>query len=218
MPLQSQASLSPASLSQTLSSSTQNNHLEGYVQGGKDKGWLVTTNQGLIRATQAYSCLVQPAFGDKVLLQTIGETTYLLAILERQQSLAMQINAKEGLSFDLGGKNCDWKNTGQWQLQAETTKITTQHAELTTATAKVSGKQLTQHWQQVRNLIEDFWHSGQTLWQQVRQSISRVDEVEQKDSGHHIQRVRGNMTLHSEQASITSNKDLRIDAERIHMG
>ncbi|NLW04354.1 MAG: DUF3540 domain-containing protein [Pseudomonadaceae bacterium] len=191
---------------------------EGYVQGGKEGSWLVTTNQGLIRANQAYSCLVQPVLGDKVLLQSVGKTTYLLAILERQQPLAMQINAKQGLTFDLGGQDCQWKNTGQWQLQAATTKVLSQHVELTTQTGKVSGKQLTQHWQQVRNLIEDFWHSGQTVWQQVRQSISRVDEVEQKDSGHHIQRVRGNMTLHSEQASITSTKDLRIDAERIHMG
>lgn len=191
---------------------------EGYVQGGKDGYWLVTTSQGLVRACQAYSCLVQPVLGDKVLLQSVGKTAYLLAILERQQPLAMQINAKQGLSFDLGGQDCEWKNTKLWQVEAEITQILTQHAELTTNIGKVSGNQLTQHWQQVHNLIKDFWHSGQTLWQQVRQSISRVDEVEQKDSGHFIQRTRGNMSLNSEQASITSNKDLRIDAERIHMG
>jgi len=191
---------------------------EGYVQGGKDNYWLVTTNQGLVRACQAYSCLVQPVLGDKVLLQKVEKNTYILAILERQQALPMHINARQGLSFDLGGQDCEWKNTGHWQLQAEAAKILTQHAELTTHTGKVTGKQLTQRWQQVRNLIEDFWHSGQTLWQQVRQSISKIDEVEQKDSGHYIQRVKGSMTLNSEQASITSNKDLRIDAERIHMG
>lgn len=192
--------------------------LEGYVQGGKNNSWLVTTSQGLIRASQAYSCLVQPVLGDKVLLQTAGEHWYLLAILERQQPLPMQINARNGLHIDLGGKDCHWQNAARWQLNAETTQVHTHHAEITTQTAQVRGQQLTQHWQQVRNLIQDLWHSGQTLWQQVRQSISRVDEVEQKDCGHQIQRVRGNMTLHSEQGSITSNKDLRIDAERIHMG
>lgn len=209
------------SLSPQLNNSNNTQEMlptEGYVQGGKEGSWLVTTNQGLIRANQAYSCLVQPVLGDKVLLQTAGKTTYLLAILERQQPLAMQINAKQGLSFDLGGQDCEWKNTKLWQVEAEITQILTQHAELTTNIGKVSGNQLTQHWQQVHNLIKDFWHSGQTLWQQVRQSISRVDEVEQKDSGHFIQRTRGNMSLNSEQASITSNKDLRIDAERIHMG
>lgn len=193
-------------------------NLEGYVQGGKNNSWLVTTSQGLIRATQAFSCLIQPVLGDKVLLQPVGEHWYLLAILERQQPLPMQLNARNGLNIDLGGKDCHWQNAGHWQLNAEYTSIRTHQAELTTQTAQVRGQQLTQHWQQVRNLIQDLWHSGQTVWQQVRQSISRVDEVEQKDCGHQIQRVRGNMTLHSEQGSITSSKDLRIDAERIHMG
>lgn len=193
-------------------------NLEGYVQGGKNNSWLVTTSQGLIRATQAFSCLIQPVLGDKVLLQPVGEHWYLLAILERQQPLPMQLNARNGLHINLGGKDCHWQHVGHWQLNAEHTSIRTHQAELTTQTAQVHGRQLTQHWQQVRNLIQDLWHSGQTVWQQVRQSISRVDEVEQKDCGHQIQRVRGNMTLHSEQGSITSSKDLRIDAERIHMG
>lgn len=192
--------------------------LEGYVQGGKNDHWLVTTSSGLIRATQAFSCLIQPVLGDKVLLQQVGDQWYLLAILERQQSLPMQLNAKHGLNINLGGKDCQWQNAGHWQLNAETTKIQTQYAEMTTQTAQVRGHQLTQHWQQVRNLIQDLWHSGQTVWQQVRQSVSKVDEVDQKDCGHQIQRVRGSMTLHSEQGSITSSKDLRIDAERIHMG
>lgn len=192
--------------------------LEGYVQGGTDGHWLVTTRQGLIRASQAYSCLVQPLLGDRVLLQPVAGHWWLLAILERQQPLPMQLKAPHGLEFDLAGQDCRWQNTGAWQLQADTTRITTRHAELTTETGQVRGRQLTQHWQQVRNLIQDYWHSGQTLWQQLRQSISRVEEVEQKDCGHQIQRVRGSMTLHSAQASITSSKDLRIDAERIHMG
>ncbi|WP_114416889.1 DUF3540 domain-containing protein [Marinospirillum perlucidum] len=188
------------------------------VQGGKEGRWLLSSDSGVLRARQAYSCLVQPALGDRVLVQQVGSDYYLLAILERQQPQPLRIRAHEGMEVDFGGSDCKWQHIGDWSLQAEQAQLLTRKSKMVTEEAEVQGQQLTQNWQRVRNLIQDFWHSGQRTWKQVRQSISRVEEVEQKDSGEHLHRVRNSLTIHSQRGSITSEKDLRVDAERIHMG
>ncbi|WP_404418201.1 DUF3540 domain-containing protein [Marinospirillum sp.] len=191
---------------------------EALVQGGKDNKWLVMGERGVLKASQAYSCLVQPALGDRVLIQPLAGHYYLLAILERQQALPLRIQAREGLEVDLGGQDCKWQHAGHWSLQADKASLLSRETEVTTETARIRGQQLTQHWQQVRNLVQDFWHTGQRTWKQVKQAISRVEEVEQKNSGEYLHRVENSMTQHSKRGSITSEKDLRIDAERIHMG
>lgn len=211
-------SLQAFSSTNTTNPQAMNQPFEALVQGGKDKTWLVMGERGLLKATQAYSCLVQPALGDRVLVQPLSGHYYLLAILERQQPLPLRIQAHAGLEVDLGGQDCQWQHAGHWSVQADKASLLSREAEVTTEKAQIRGQQLTQHWQQVRNLVQDFWHTGQRTWKQVRQAISRVEEVEQKSSGDYLHRVEHSMTQHSKRGSITSEKDLRLDAERIHMG
>ncbi|SFC18924.1 Protein of unknown function [Marinospirillum celere] len=192
---------------------------EGRVQSKSGDLWLVVTEQGLFKVRKAFSCLLEPKLGDKVLLQLPPQgSCYLLAILERDQEAAAEIHFNQDVHFHFKGNRCQWLGLSELKLQSLKTDVFSSETNFSANKLTTSGGQATHRWKQVNCLVEELIHAGKLYFQRVTQSVRRIKGVDQKDSEQTLHTARKSLRMHSQQASITSKQDMRIDSKRIHMG
>lgn len=193
--------------------------LEGQVQGKSNDLWLVLTAQGLFKVNKAFSCLIEPVPGDKVLLQLADQGKgYLLSILERKNPAPTEVHLQQDTKFYFHGKDCHWTGINELKLQTLKTKAFSSDTQFTSHRLTTQGQQATHTWSRVHCLIGDFFHTGKHYFQKLVQSVRQIKGVDKKDTEQTLHQARKSLTLHSQQASITAKKDMRIDAKRIHMG
>lgn len=141
----------------------------------------------------AASCLLRPQVGDRVLLAAVSAgDAFILAVLERNGASAQ---------LEVAGVQ-------QLQLSAPQVQIAATEAiemkslcdiELTAATGKLSLN--------ARHLLTTV---SDTLIENVKQYIAHVETYALK--------ARAMLRMHSRDAIVTADKDVKIDAERISMG
>lgn len=199
--------------------------VEGYVKGGCNNRWVVEMPTGLKYADKAFSCMVEPQSGDKVLVSSSGNTGYILAVLERSDpdmtlnfpgnvelrtdAGAVQVKASDRVSIsavnrlDLVSAHCDI-SASRTDLTNHQLRVTSESVEAKTGSVKWFGKRL----DSVVNRIT----------QHAQYVMRNIEGVETLNAGNLLQTVRNSLSVRSNHATITSKKDMRIDGERIHMG
>jgi len=70
----------------------------------------------------------------------------------------------------------------------------------------------------VTTIAEKIDTVAKTLLQKLKNSIRTIEGVDQTNAQDAITTVRNLYSLRSRQAAILARKDIKIDAERIHMG
>jgi len=196
-----------------------------FVKGGADGRYLVQGGQGLRQAAAAFSCLVAPVAGDKVLLSRAGGECFILAVLERDSAdmtLAvpgdMHIQAGSGRLTLAGQAGVDLRS-------AKDISLTSTGFAITAIQGRVQTRQFTLRSQQAEACTQDAKLYTETLETVAGRVVARaktlmrwVEGVETLQVGQLIQSVRETFTHRSHHAVITARKDVKIDAERIHMG
>jgi hypothetical protein len=200
--------------------------IQAEVKSISDDRIVIRTNRGVVNATRAFSCVISPCVDDVVLISCVANRFHLLSILERPTASVMNIefpgdaylcskegklnlSAKDGIDITTPAKagitsteiNMAAANIG---MQSNVLKAAVTDIEVLSKTTKLSVSVL------------------QVVAKQISQKtdvvMRWVETVETLSIGSLVQNIRSNFILHSDQTVITAKKDMRIDAERIHMG
>lgn len=196
------------------------------VQGGFNREFMVQSNRGVFKAKQAFSCLVTPEAGDKVLVNQCQQQSYIIAIVERPNNndatVAFAGNAKlEAPNGDIQLTSSGTINlTSAQQTQITTSELTLHsvNTKVTSENIAVTGDKLTSHWQQANFITKALNLVTESLTQRIKNSFKTVEGIEQKKSLNYLQSVDKTLSIRSRDSVITARKDVKIDGERIHMG
>jgi len=196
------------------------------VQGGFGREFMVQCERGVLRATLAFSCLVTPEAGDKVLINNSGKDNHILAIIERPQNQDMKLAFPGNIAMEAKAGDINLTTTQQLnltsakktQLTSTTLAISSLDAKVHAAKLSVSGDSVVSHWREVNSITSAMNLIVDRLTQRIKNSFKLVDGVDQQKSQNYMQTVEKTLSSRSRDAVITARKDVKIDGERIHMG
>jgi len=145
-------------------------------------------------ARQALSCLLRPEVGDQVLAASgQNDTPYILHVLERPGLQQVQLSAPGAHALCIEQAEITLSAADSIALRA------LRDVEVSAATGVLSLNS--------RNLFATVQDS---LVQNVGNFIGKA--------GHYLLEVRQLLRLHGQQALVTAEQDVKVDAERISMG
>lgn len=197
------------------------------VQGGFGRYFMVKHEQGIVRATRAFSCLVMPEPGDQVAVQQVdGQHWYILAILERSQNADTRLMFQGDVTLSTDNGKLDLRAAEGIHLSsAEEIGVVGKTLDMTAAETRIqsvdltmTGQRLTSQWKEVRS-ISEAWHLVvDTLTETAKNAFRKVEGTHHQACRNHLEQVDETLSMRSKHAVITSRKDMKIDGERIHMG
>lgn len=191
-----------------------------------EKNIIIEVNGQLLEAGLAFSCLVKPQPGDRVLVSSSDREYWLLAILERpsEQNMALEfpahvtmtaphgsfaLHARNDLSTVVGGENRMIATKTSIQGGALSVAVETLHSmtrEIEAQTGKAS-------------LVADTLSTvTERLIQRAGTVLRWVEGLESVTVKQLVQTVRQSLLSRSKHASHTAETDFMINGQRIHMG
>lgn len=212
---------------QVLTSNNSMGHTElAIVQGGFGREYMVHGAQGVVRATLAFSCLVTPEAGDKVLINVAGKENHILAIVERPQSNDMKLGFSGNVSMEAASgdikltaaKSVSVVSGEQATIASADLKVSALKTQIHSDKMAVSGDELNSQWREITSVSQAVNMIVDRLTQRLKNCFKRVEGVEQKTSQNYLQTIDKTMSIRSRDAMVTARKDVKIDGERIHMG
>ncbi|MBF0352577.1 MAG: DUF3540 domain-containing protein [SAR324 cluster bacterium] len=193
-----------------------------------DGYWHVHCSDGKFKARKAFSCLVHPIVGDKVLIsRDADEECYILAIMERsgKQNASLvfhgnvQISAPQGQIDVLAKERLGLVTTNQIEMSTSQLNVTALNATLNTERSQITSQEIMTTAKVIRVLAEKLDTFADRFVLRAKNSFRWVDELDQLKAGEVIHHIRTIFSVHSSgHATLTAKGDVRIDGERIHMG
>lgn len=197
----------------------------GTIQAGKGEQYMILSSAGMVAAKPAASCLLKPQHGDSVLLSFVGQTCYILAVLEQATDNAtlevkgdMTLTTKTGKIALSANEEVTLSSAKQVSQVAPTTSVlceqhhvTAQKVSTTCQTAQLHSDDIHVNAKRSHAIIGE-------VYQKAQQVVRWVEKVETLNIGNLMQNVRNTLSSRSKNASITAKKDIKVDGERIHMG
>jgi hypothetical protein len=196
------------------------------IQGGFANDYMVMSEQGVFRASKAYSCLVQPLPGDKVLISSSGNEHYVLAIIERLDTNNMtlafpgdvKLEAKVGAINLISSEQISLTSASKTQLTSTEIGVTTAKMNIQATECSVIGDKALSRWREVNSFSQAMNLVTERLTQRIKNSFKTVEGLDQQTSLNFLQTIGKTLSIRSRDAVITARKDVKIDGERIHMG
>ncbi len=187
---------------------------------------IVRTKSGAYRARRALSCLIEPLAGDRVLVAFDSpDAVYVLAVLERTSAAPsrvifdgdaeiytpagrLEFGARDGIAL---------ASPQVVEVTSNELRVNAVDASLTVEKAAYAGQWLSACVGSIK-LVATSLDAVMDRWtQRVRQSLRRVDELEQVKAGQIDYAARDTLALHGNNALMTAKKLVKVDGEQIHL-
>lgn len=210
-----------------IHSNMQSQVLTGTIEGIDETGYRIVSEAGHFVASRAFSCVVDPQLADNILL-SLGPARqcHILSIIDRpgctDTHLAFPGNVtlstdKGELSLN-GSQGINMSSLQNINMVSVEVNLLAKKGLLSIESLRAVGSTLVSK----INNIQTFAHSVETVaehWlQKLRNSFRQVDGVDQLKTRDSIHTVQNLYSMRSSQAAILAKKDIKMDAERIHMG
>ena len=186
--------------------------------------FLVTGSQGIQNAKVAASCLIAPDVGDTVMICTLAGECYITAVLEKQQS-AHRIKVDGDLKLETSGVTTLSSKGGINQVSSGEVAVTANSIRQTSNEQQVTCKSLNMHTQdsslQAKNINVVAEQSNTVInrcYQKAEQVMRWVETIETLNIGTWVQNIKGTLNSRAQNQIMTAKSDVKVDAERIHMG
>ncbi|MBF0470254.1 MAG: DUF3540 domain-containing protein [Gammaproteobacteria bacterium] len=197
----------------------------GEVQGGGGGHYAVLCSRGLVMAKKAASCLIKPAVGNKVMVVIKGQEHYILSVLERE-NVELEIEAEGGMTFRAKQGNLSLLASdsihslcgGEHQMTAANMNQITGHYQLAANQIDTKAVNYQLNGQKAVVSVADVSLLCDRMTQKVDQLYRWVTTIETSHIGNLMQSVKNSLCIRSKNSVITAKGDMKIDAERIHMG
>jgi len=192
-----------------------------------DGQYRIATEVRHYSATRAFSCVIAPRVDDVVLFSVdAAQQCHILSIIERPG--ASDVNLDFPGDVTLGTRSGQLSIHADQDLNLVSRQGISQVAESYTLAAKKAllsidditavGSNLVSKVRHVRT-IADKVETVATHWlQKLKNSFRQVEGVDQFKTRDAIHTVENLHSLRTRQSVMLAEKDIRMDAERIHMG
>ncbi len=199
----------------------------GTIQSSSDRNYQILGRSGACFATPAFSCLVEPMTGDKVLFSTdAGGQSHILFIVERLDSTDTKLefpgdvtlNASQGQLHLNAQQGINLSSQQKISLATEDYSLIAKKALFGVESLSAIGSKLVAKINQVQTIANTVETVADQLLQKLKNSFRQIDGVDQLRAGDAIYTIKNLYSMRSKQAAILAKKDIKIDAERIHMG
>lgn len=197
------------------------------VVGVLPDGVLVVACDGAkIRCRRAFSCLVEPRIGDRVVISRVDRrATYVTSILERPNADGVRIRVQGDLVLE-STQNVHVRSgddlclTSREQLSIETKQLamSARDASLSSDRATLSSTEFSGRLGKVRVIGKVLEMVMDHVAQSYRSSFRSVETVEHLRASHIDHAASGNMCLHAKNTVLTADHLAKIDAGQIHLG
>lgn len=158
-----------------------------------------------IAARQAVSCLVAPRPGDKVLISTVEDTTYILAVLERSNGG----DGEEPLRLE---------TPGHLHIAAQHITLHANAVSFVAGTLTMVGTLLNSLFKVSRRISGRDSQIAKVATTRAVDRISVTDNADIQSAGLISQDVDGPVSVRGDVALVRARGDIRFDGERINVG
>lgn len=199
----------------------------GTIHSIDESGYQILTKAGKYSAIRAFSCIVEPAPGDKVMFGTdSGRHSHILSIIERpgstDTSLAfpgnVTLNAGQGQLHLNGQQGICISSERNIKQTSEEYSVIAKQALFGIDSLTAVGSKLVSKINSIESIAGTVQTVADNLIQKLKNSFRSIDGVDQTHSRDVINSVDNLYSMRAKQAAILARKDIKIDAERIHMG
>lgn len=206
-----------------LNQFSQGEQLTGRVQRVEESRVWVQSEQGPVVAQTAVSCLLTPLAGDLVLLSHNRQGTYVLAILEREsREYGLQVDGTLTLTADelrLHGRKTLTASAGTYLRQvAAAIESTADKISSISQQQRVQAESLEVTGQEARLSVDQVQGLFKRVYSRAEQVMRSVSLIEMLQLGNWITEVEDTHSQRAKNTVISAESDIKIDAERIHMG
>ncbi|NMJ42621.1 DUF3540 domain-containing protein [Roseomonas sp. JC162] len=161
-------------------------------------------------ARRAFSCLVEPAPGDFVLVGRAGGQAYVLAVLERRGDAAMRLAMPDGATIGDGAGRLNLA-AGTLVVETEATQLATRHLDLVATRTEA-------HLGRVGLFAEAIETIAQRIIGRFRNVFRFVEETEQLRARDIDQRASGHLNMRGATASLQAKALVKLQGDQIHLG
>ena len=188
------------------------------VQGIEGSQILLQTPAGVEMGRRAVSCLVNPEPGDLVLVSRSCRELYVLSVLERQGSELSEVTlgfsgpvkVNSPAQITIRSQSAHWVN--------RETSVSTEKLSVAATSVNALSEDVTLHSSAIRMISRSLDVISDRISRNARTLISMVRGHEVRQANQLTEQVTNTHMQQSKQTVVDARKDLRMNAERIHMG
>lgn len=189
--------------------------------------YTVVSESGTWQAKTAVSCLLCPTVGDKVLIFVHSSCSiYILAVLERKQEIPSElifendvvVRTQKG-TFSLVAKNgLNFVSGSRIKMVSSELNVHSKKADIDIEKLSFWAELFDAQVKSIRLLASSFDSVLERLRQTVKRSYRTIEEVEHIKADRFECTASSLLSLKGKYSIITAKEDVKIDAERIHIG
>lgn len=158
---------------------------------------------------RAASCLLVPQVGDRVLMSSVDNQIWLLAVLERDESRQAELSLAGDLHIH---------SAGELSLSSQRLRVNAGEGDCHINEMKYSGDKLAA-WVTLSRIVGK---RAESVWQTVTQIsdylLRTTRQTEHVRAGQLDMKAEDYARLHAHNTVITSKAITKVDSEQIHMG
>jgi hypothetical protein len=179
-------------------------HAPGFVQSKQRDGIRVVMPGVTLTMRRALSCLAEPEVGDRVLVTRSGAGTeaYVIAVLDRDGDAPLALASPGDMEVRAAGK---------LSVVAEEAMIAAPSFSLHSVRARLHATHLIAVLGSVEALLD-------RVVQRAKQAFRVIEGVDHLRAAQIDYEATGTMSLHAENAAMTSEGLVKIDGEQIQLG
>lgn len=179
-------------------------------------GCRVRTDQGLLSAELAASCLLQPGLGDRVALLVDGARFYLTAVLIAHDSGSQRVQVPGELVIAAASMHFD--STESLSVQTRSLELNAAAAQFQFGRFRQLALKMTVIAEKLDVTAEKIHRSAKQEFTLFHQQFERILDSKNTQADRWFQRVHKQWVARSERTTITAKKEVKIDGERIDLG
>ena len=199
----------------------------GTVQSSDGAHYQISGPAGHYDAQRAFSCFVEPQVGDTVLFSHDEvRKNHILSIIERPGNTSANLKFPGNVTLDApqgqlhlnARQGLDLSSEQSINLLSEDLSLIAKKGLFNLDNLTAIGTRLMVKMDDVQTFADTVQTVAGQLLQKLKNSIRLIEGVDQTRAQDVITTVKNLYSLRSRQAAILAKKDIKVDAERIHMG
>jgi hypothetical protein len=199
---------------------------EASIMGGGANNWIIQSASGTYKANKAFSCLVHPEIGDKVLsvLLPSGGAS-ILAILEREQSQTTRLKFEGDVDISssrsirmVAGQRLDALSGVEINLDSKQFSLRSKVSSVIFDRLTVTGDEASHTIGKIRVMAKYLETVSETSKQVMKHSFRLVSGLDSVSAGEVLQNIKKRFTVQSRQVSLLAKDDAKLNGKRVHLG
>lgn len=172
-----------------------------------------------VPAARAFSCLVEPAVGDRVLVARVGADVFILSVLDRLVADGARVGVPGAGALTLAAPDLTLEAARRLVLSGgEDAVVRSERVSIQARTVSLVGRMLSIIMDQVRSVVRRDETMADTVVVQAGERTTLVRGADVAQAGTLVQQVETVSSSSAATTVIVAREDVRVDAKRVTVG